>query len=120
MLVVFAILLVLPAAILGALHIVDKSIAGLMVSPSGMLLGVLIAYGLQKRHAYKRQRRVQMQQAQLQSRQMQPGLILDRQPDLPPVPQTTGQNVIATNSAIGEKEPSPEVEHNETDILLDQ
>ena len=118
MLVVFAILLVLPAAILGALHIVDKSIAGLMVSPSGMLLGVLIAYGLQKRHAYKRQRRVQMQQAQLQSRQMQPGLILDRQPDLPPVLQTTGQNVIA--SAIEEKEPSPEFEHNETDILLDQ
>ena len=43
-LVVFAILLILPAAIIGALHMVDTKVIPLMLSPSGTLLGVVFAY----------------------------------------------------------------------------
>ena len=111
-LVVFAILLILPAAVLRALNIAKNDVFPFMLLPSGMLLGVVVVYVIHNRKdkccakcgGAERQLAVQTPLTQ-------PALIVDRQPDTcTPEPNVTQDN---KNGADNENS-----SHKETDILL--
>ena len=111
---VFAILLILPATILGALHLVDIKVIPLMLSPSGTLLGVVSAYA-----SYVSRKRggiccacCGLAQHQPEHTSTHPTLIVNPQPDM-----SIHQDFSADDAAADEVA-STEIEHKETKALL--
>ena len=86
---IFAILLILPAAVLRAMNIVETNVVPFMLMPSGMLMGVIVFYVIHKRKDKCCAKCQRTTQQPVQTPLTQPAMIVDRHPD-PPVDNQNG------------------------------